>query len=223
MGNFPSGGREAREPLQILHPEKRKVRFPHPGRRRIHHEGTLGRPSRRTRRSSFPLSPRVAHRERTPQFFAHVEFPAREIPSPPPPARRGSAEAAHEGGAESPDRAAHRRAAPRRADSFFGKNAFPAPASIGFIMGPSRSRSAPSRPARVRRGRLTIPPLRFRGFGRPSFSRMWNFPTGSPPAAEPLQISVQEKKKTHFPLDVRRRLRYNFSRSDEKEENKWSK
>lgn len=42
-----------------------------------------------------------------------------------PPAGRGSAEAAHDGGAESPDRTATRRAAPRRADSFFGKNAFP--------------------------------------------------------------------------------------------------
>lgn len=42
-----------------------------------------------------------------------------------PPAGRGSAEAAREGGAESPDRTATRRAAPRRADSFLGKNAFP--------------------------------------------------------------------------------------------------
>ena len=145
-----------------------------PGSRWIHREsgvkahGGARRPPRRTRRGSLPRSPRVVHRERPPELFAHAEFPASEMPSPPPPccasrnfrekrvsrpgarwihhgakqilpprrtrrsnrprqppARRGSAEAAHEGGAESPDRTANRRAALRRADSFFGKNAFP--------------------------------------------------------------------------------------------------
>ena len=73
------------------------VRCP-PRRRRIHHGAIQILPPRRTRRSNRPRQP---------------------------PARRGSAEAAHEGGAESPDRTANRRAALRRADSFFGKNAFP--------------------------------------------------------------------------------------------------
>lgn len=89
MGDFPAGGTAAAEPLRISVPEKRKVRFPHPSRRRIlcetdtkAHRGA--RPPRRTRRSSFPRSPRVVHRERPPAVLAHVEFPALEIPSPPP-------------------------------------------------------------------------------------------------------------------------------------------
>lgn len=113
----------------------------------------------RTRRVSFPRPPRVAHQGIFGEnAFCHLTAGAGSImkPSRPPaprsrrsnrprqpPAGRGSAEAAREGGAESPDRAASRRTAPRRADSFFVKNAFPAPASIGFIMGPSRSHSAP--------------------------------------------------------------------------------
>ena len=108
MWNFPAGGAAAREPLSfcIRNGEKRDPGhsaavgsiMEAPGARWIHHGAKQILPPRRTRRSNRPRQP---------------------------PARRGSAEAAHEGGAESPDRTGNPRTAPRQADSFFGKNAFP--------------------------------------------------------------------------------------------------
>lgn len=140
----PGEGRPA-DPCRFCIRNGKESISPLGGRRRILYETDMkahkgASPSRRTRRSSFPRPPRVAHQE--------ISGKNAFCPRPPPPdpswshsdpgprtrrsnrprqpsARRGSAEAAHEGGAESPDRAAGRRAAPRRADSFFGKNAFP--------------------------------------------------------------------------------------------------
>ena len=128
-----------------------------PGRRWIRHGGAR-RPPRRTRRGSFPRSPRVVHRERPPEPFAHAGFPGRETPSPPLPCCTSR--------------------------NFREKRVSPS-AAIGFIMGPSRSRSAPSRPARVRRDRPPIPLAESLQTRVARIASTWNFPTGSPPIARP--------------------------------------
>ena len=125
----------------------------------------------RVRRRSFPRSPRVIHRERPPEFFAHVEFPARQIQSPPLPCCASR--------------------------NFREKRILPLDGRVwihhGAIMG-----ERPAAPHARIEICFPIPPLRFRGFGRPSFPRTWNFPTGSPPIAKPLQISMPEREKTRF-------------------------